>query len=74
MGYKTYKQADSRWGSKNYNGSSTMAMAGCGPTSVAMLAYAVDKKTTPWDVAKFMQKNGYAIRKTFWFKRCKKCN
>ena len=62
MGYKTYKQADSRWGSKNYNGSSTMAMAGCGPTSVAMLAYAVDKKTTPWDVAKFMQKNGYAIR------------
>lgn len=62
MGYKTYKQADSRWGNKNYNGSSTMAQAGCGPTSVAMLAYAVDGKTTPWDVAKFMQKNGYAIR------------
>ena len=62
MGYKTYKQADSRWGSKNYNGSSSMAMAGCGPTSVAMLAYAVDGKTTPWDVAKYMQKNGYAIR------------
>lgn len=62
MGYKTYKQADSRWGSKNYNGSSTMATAGCGPTAVAMLAYAVDGKTTPWDVAKFMQKNGYAIR------------
>lgn len=62
MGYKTYKQADSRWGSKNYNGSSTMATAGCGPTSVAMLAYAVDGKTDPWDVAKFMKKNGYAIR------------
>ena len=62
MGYKTYKQADSRWGSKNYNGSSTMAQAGCGPTAVAMLAYAVDGKTTPWDVAKFMKKNGYAIR------------
>ena len=30
MGYITYKQADSRWGSKNYNGSSTMAQAGCG--------------------------------------------
>lgn len=62
MGYITYKQADSRWGRKNYNGSSSMATAGCGPTSVAMLAYAVDGKTTPWDVAKYMQKHGYAIR------------
>lgn len=62
MGYITYKQYDSRWGSKNYNGSSSMATAGCGPTSVAMLAYAVDGKTNPWDVAKFMKKNGYAIR------------
>lgn len=59
--YKTYKQADSRWGSKNYNGSSSMATAGCGPTSVAMLAYAVDGKTTPWDVAKYMKANGYAV-------------
>ena len=39
-----------------------MATAGCGPTSVAMLAYAVDGKTTPWDVARYMQKHGYAIR------------
>lgn len=62
MSYKTYKQADSRWGSKNYNGSSSMATAGCGPTSVAMLAYAVDGKTDPWDVALYMKKNGYAIR------------
>lgn len=62
MPYKTYKQSDSRWGGRVYNGSSTMATAGCGPTSVAMLAYAVDGKTNPWDVAKFMQKNGYAIR------------
>lgn len=62
MGYITYEQADSRWGRKNYNGSSSMATAGCGPTSVAMLAYAVDGKTTPWDVARYMQKHGYAIR------------
>lgn len=62
MGYKTYKQADSRWGRKNYNGSSNMATAGCGPTSVAMLAYAVDGKTDPWDVALYMKKHGYAIR------------
>ena len=60
--YITYKQADSRWGSKNYNGSSSMATAGCGPTSVAMLAYAVDGKTNPWDVALYMKKHGYAVR------------
>lgn len=62
MSYITYKQADSRWGKKNYNGSSTMATAGCGPTSVAMLAYAVDGKTNPWDVALYMKAHGYAIR------------
>lgn len=62
MSYITYKQADSRWGKKNYNGSSTMATAGCGPTSVAMLAYAVDGKTNPWDVALYMKSHGYAIR------------
>lgn len=62
MGYITYKQADSRWGSRNYNGSSNMATAGCGPTACAMLAYAVDGKTTPIDTMKFMQSHGYAIR------------
>lgn len=62
MGYITYKQYDSRWGRKNYNGSSTMATAGCGPTSVAMLAHAVNPKVTPWTVAKYMKANGYAIR------------
>lgn len=61
MGYITYKQYDSRWGRKNYNGSSNMATAGCGPTSVAMLAYAVDGKTTPLQTMKFMQKHGYAV-------------
>lgn len=60
--YKTYHQYDSRWGWKNYNGSSNMSQAGCGPTSVADLAYAIDKSVTPWTVAKYMQKNGYAIR------------
>ena len=61
MSFITYKQADSRWGKKNYNGSSTMAAAGCGPTSVAMLAYAVDGKTTPIDTMKYMQQHHYAI-------------
>lgn len=62
MGFITYKQADSRWGKKNYNGSSTMATAGCGPTACAMIAYGVDGKTTPLDTMKFMQSHGYAIR------------
>lgn len=62
MSYGNFKQYDSRWGRNNYNGSSSMATAGCGPTSVANLVYAVDGKTNPWDVALFMKKHGYAIR------------
>lgn len=62
MGFITYKQADSRWGKKNYNGSSSMATAGCGPTACAMIAYGVDGKTTPLDTMRYMQKHGYAIR------------
>ena len=62
MAFITYKQADSRWGKKNYNGSSTMATAGCGPTACAMIAYAVDGKTTPLDTMKYMQSHGYAVR------------
>lgn len=61
MGYITYKQADSRWGRKNYDGDS-MATSGCGPTSVAMLVYAIDGKTNPWTVAKWMKSKGYAVR------------
>lgn len=59
---KTFKQYDSRWGKKNYNGSSTMAAAGCGPTSVAMIAYNMNTKINPWTVAQYMKKHGYAIR------------
>ena len=62
MSFITYKQADSRWGKKNYNGSSSMATAGCGPTACAMIAYGIDGKTTPLDTMKYMQKHGYAIR------------
>lgn len=62
MSFITYKQADTRWGKKNYNGSSTMATAGCGPSACAMIAYAIDGKTTPLDTMRYMQKHGYAIR------------
>ena len=62
MGSITYKQYDSRWGSKNYNGSSTMAAAGCGPTSCATVISAHNPKVTPIQTMKFMQEHGYAIR------------
>lgn len=58
----TFKQYDSRWGRKNYNGSSTMAAAGCGPTACACDIYAINTKITPWITAKFMKEHGYAIR------------
>lgn len=61
MSSATFRQYDSRWGSRNYNGSSTMAQAGCGPTSVADLIYNIDTKITPWTVAKWLKANGYAI-------------
>lgn len=62
MSFITYKQYDSRWGPRNYNGSSSMATAGCGPTSCAMIAYGVDGITTPIDTMRYMQSHGYAIR------------
>ena len=61
MAYKTFSQSDSRWGEKNYDGSS-MSNSGCGPTAVADLAYAVNPKINPWTVAKWMKKKGYAVR------------
>lgn len=62
MSYGTYDQYDSRWGKKNYNGSSTMATAGCGPTSCANILHNIKASITPITTMKFMQNNGYAIR------------
>lgn len=60
--YGNYKQYDSRWSKKNYNGSSNYGTAGCGPTSVANLAYAINTKVTPVTVGNYMKQHGYAIR------------
>lgn len=59
---KTFRQYDSRWGSKNYNGSSTYAAAACGPTSCASILFNMDTKTTPLTTGKYMQEHGYAVR------------
>lgn len=48
------KQGAAPWGGYPYAGE-TMAAAGCGPTAVANV---LDKN--PWDVAQWMQANGYA--------------
>lgn len=62
MAFGTYRQYDSRWGSKNYNGSSSYATAACGPTSCANILYAIDPKITPLTTGNYMKTHGYAIR------------
>lgn len=62
MVFGTYRQYDSRWGKKNYNGSSNYANAGCGPTACANILYAINKKITPITTGNYMKANGYAIR------------
>lgn len=57
----TYRQYDSRWGGRNYNKSSSMSSAGCGPTSCATILYGLNKKITPINTMKYMQQHGYAI-------------
>lgn len=62
MSFGTYRQYDSRWGRKNYNGSSTYAAAACGPTSCANILHAINPKITPLTTGAYMQRHGYAIR------------
>lgn len=62
MAFGTYRQYDSRWGKKNYNGSSSYATAACGPTSCANILYAIDPSITPLTTGNYMKKHGYAIR------------
>lgn len=56
------KQYDSRWGRKNYNGSSTIAAAACGPFSVDNIIIAPGNTLDPMKVVRFMQTHGYAVR------------
>lgn len=62
MSFGTYRQYDSRWGKKNYNGSSTYAQAGCGATACANILYAINSSITPLTTGKYMRSHGYAIR------------
>lgn len=62
MSYTTFHQYDSRWSDLNYNGSSTMGVAGCGPTSCATVISNHNPKIDPKKTMKYMQDHGYAIR------------
>lgn len=66
---KTFRQNDSRWGNFVYTrGGSTMAHAGCGPTSLADIICNNPKykDITPLEVAKWLKSRGYNIQGTSW--------
>lgn len=59
-GVPLFLQWDIRWGYKDY-GSNMMALTGCGPTCLSMVAsYLLDDPSlTPSEVARFAEENGY---------------
>lgn len=62
---KTFRQADSRWGSHKYpSGGYTMANSGCGCTAVADIVSTNPKysKYTPDTIRPYMIKEGFATR------------
>lgn len=62
---KTFRQADSRWGSHKYpSGEYNLANSGCGCVSCADLIVSNPKysKYTPEPIRKWMVKQGFAIR------------
>jgi len=62
MSFGTYRQYDSRWGKRNYNGSSNYAQAGCGPTSCANILHAINPSINPLVTGNWMKTHGYAVR------------
>lgn len=60
--YMNYKQYDSRWASYSYS-YTTFEIGGCGPTSIANLAYIKNRTSTPVDVADWLTTNGYSTYK-----------
>lgn len=57
-----FVQWDKRWGYSTY-GESCMAISGCGPTALAMVAYGLTRNASidPYEVAQFAMKNGYYV-------------
>ncbi len=65
--YPLLLQYDERWGYGKY-GDATLAINGCGPTSVAMIIAGLTGKNeiTPYDVATYAEKKGYYQNGTSW--------
>lgn len=60
--YPLFLQWDKRWGYKEY-GDSIIGLAGCGPTCLSMVVYALttNKNITPDVMARYGEKNGYYV-------------
>lgn len=60
-----FLQWDQRWGYAKY-GDSSIAISGCGPTSLAMVIVGLtkDKSITPYQVATYASQNGYYLKST----------
>ena len=55
-----YNQADERWGNEMYGKTHTIAVAGCGPTALAMVVSSLTETTvTPKEMADWSYENGY---------------
>ncbi len=55
-----YNQGDARWGNKLYGKYDTIRVAGCGPTSLAIVVSTfTDKQIDPGQMADWAYKNGY---------------
>lgn len=63
--FPLFLQWDKRWGYVSY-GDSNIGMAGCGPTCLSMVAYALTKNEdiTPDAVASYSEENGFYVEGT----------
>lgn len=64
IGYGHFMQTDPRWGGRRFaaignGGYTTMANGGCGPTTLANVAYQMGINTSPDRVASMAVRNGY---------------
>jgi len=64
--YPLFLQWDKRWGYASYGGKSSIGISGCGPTCIAMVAYALTKdlSVTPFETAQYSEIQGYYVEGT----------
>ena len=62
--YPLFLQWDKRWGALAYGDESNVAISGCGPTTLAMVALTGNTQATPAAVAKFAMQEGYYMSGT----------